>query len=482
MAAIIFFSVLAAGGMRNATARAATEIQNSSAVLNELEKDSNFNASDYVSKSDDYSIYVIQIAESRNGNIYVYTYQPCQQSRELKATSINMSLTRDAADTKMYSLEMVNQSGVFVKYRVSGVQSDTAENSIHYYNVTAIYRGWDKEIDGESGNNNKINSKAYAVKNIYLVIRENGNVTYYREPTYVVNILNPYVDYLLYSRDTVLPAGGSFITFDKANWIDSFYVAFSTDWDIDKLLSADVHYYSRSVSGKVTNILGNKKWVVGGDYSATAWAEQTAYLNYTDRFEDSGKYLLGFLPHSYSYSWNRIQSASDFVKGEANLTAETQENLADKQWVLRFAEFERTQENDNYLIVENVKVNYTEVERVTILRLEFETDGVVYNLGAVMDEMTDDGFAGNAEYEDDEGWFGWISSGNCSNCKGGTVIFWVVLIIVIIVLLPVLAVLLPTFGKILLALLKAVWWVICLPYKIIRAIVRKIKSKNAKNK
>ena len=54
------------------------------------------------------------------------------------------------------------------------------------------------------------------------------------------------------------------------------------------------------------------------------------------------------------------------------------------KWVLRFAETEYTSSASAYVYVQNG----TRISDVTILRLKFETDGVVYNLGVVDNKQT----------------------------------------------------------------------------------------------
>jgi len=62
-------------------------------ALADLQKDGDFNINAYPDIADDYKIQLIQIAESVNGELFIYTYQPCQKTRYLVATQINMSLT-----------------------------------------------------------------------------------------------------------------------------------------------------------------------------------------------------------------------------------------------------------------------------------------------------------------------------------------------------------------------------------------------------
>ena len=154
-------------------------------VLTDLQVDSEFVSSDYPYVADDYSINIIQIAESSEGKLFVYTYQPCQTSKYFVATDINMSLL-DIEDTdynygltsstKLYSLSLLSCESVFCKYLVKDFT--VSEHTTRYYNITSIYRDWDKDIDKGTGNDNVKNSVAYAVGTVFRAKTENGIVSY----------------------------------------------------------------------------------------------------------------------------------------------------------------------------------------------------------------------------------------------------------------------------------------------------------------
>lgn len=434
-------------------------------VLTDLVADENFDIKQYPTNPQDFSVYVIQVAESKGGNLYVYTYQPSFESKSLFATAINMSLTREIADTELYTLTFVNTQSVFCKYRVNGVKIDVDGDYTHFYNVTSIYRKWNKDIDKPSDNDNTINSVAFPVKNIYQVTKIKGETTYIREPTYTINIINPYADYLFYNTSHRPQFGAGYINVDKTGFVDSFYVAFSTDWEIEKLMSAKVHYYHRSVSGYVAT-LGS--WIIDNNRTETEFIPETVSLTYTDKYETSGSYWNYGV--DYNYNWDRIQTISDFIEGE-NLNEETLNELDDKQWVLRFAEYERTQRNTDYLVGEKIEVSYSEVERVTILSLEFETDGVCYNLGAINDEISGDNIPGNAHNS---------SEGNCTGNIFGRIsdLFrsiptWLIVVIyitILIIIIAILALIFPPVWAAIKLIFKGILFVISLPFKGIKKL------------
>lgn len=386
------FSIVG-GGVTEAHA-AATTSADKPEVISELSRDINFNAEDYPQNSKDYSLNVMQIAENRNGKVFLFVYNPCAWTKPLTAKSVNMALSESVNGTRLYSLQLLSRSGVFAKYLVSGATADKLTKT-HYYNVSSIYREWDESIDKSPDNNNTVSLKAYPVGKVFKVQEaDDGNLVYSQSPTYVVEIIDPYVDYFIYVKDRPgLPSNHAYLgaAFDKWGIIDSHYIAFSTDWDIETLLSADVHYYYRSASGIYDTLFGKP---LNGSLDYGSDENTTVTVRYDQKKNVTGSGAFG---KKYSYSWNRIQTATELLETEENLTDETKKNLDGKQWVLRFAETERTQKEVEVLSYKHYKTNFTQVDRVTILRLEFETAGTVYNLGAVSDEQSGDGSPGNAE-------------------------------------------------------------------------------------
>ena len=84
---IVLFSTFAVSGIDKVHAEEATSYTN---VLEDLEKDDTFSATDYPVVANDYSLQVIQIAESDDKELFIYVYQP--SVLELQATSINFSI------------------------------------------------------------------------------------------------------------------------------------------------------------------------------------------------------------------------------------------------------------------------------------------------------------------------------------------------------------------------------------------------------
>ena len=100
------------------TAFAAGETASVSNVLDDLKRDPDFKVEDYPENPEDYSLKVITIAESTSRELLVYVYQPAAATTPLTATSINISQSHKAIQFHNYTLTLLNQDGVFYKYKV----------------------------------------------------------------------------------------------------------------------------------------------------------------------------------------------------------------------------------------------------------------------------------------------------------------------------------------------------------------------------
>ena len=180
------------------------------------------------------------------------------------------------------------------------------------------------------------------------------------------------------------------------------------------------------------------------------------------------------------YEWDRIQRVDDFIKSE-DLKDETKKNLEGKEWVLRFVESEIT----TVAGPSSVTTYWTDISNVTVLRLKFVTAGKLYNLGTVSDKVTGDDKPGNNNTNEYASLWEWLS-----RITGIPQWIWklIAAAIILAIFLPILSAIFPVVGQILSVVLKAigtafvwlckgVWWLICLPFKAIAALVRKIRER-----
>ena len=74
-------------------AEEATETPSYTYVMDDLKADSSFKESDFPEDESNHMLDVFQIAESANGELFVYVYQPSNATKDIIATSINISKT-----------------------------------------------------------------------------------------------------------------------------------------------------------------------------------------------------------------------------------------------------------------------------------------------------------------------------------------------------------------------------------------------------
>lgn len=378
------FFVLSALPLTNANADIASGIFNSERytnVMDDLQKDEKFNTDDYPAVKDDYSLKVIQIAESSAKELFVYVYQPADETRDLIATSINISTgIGDELNYWNYELRLLSTNGVFDKYLVKDFKVSTDEERT--YDISNIYRAWNKGIDEATGNDNTISEVGYKVGQQWTAKTVNCQVLYTYFFVETVKITEKVLGYIYYPD-------GFFLTFEKMT--DSHFVAFDTDFDIGRLFEVDLvfSYYQET-------------WtygVLGGPYHSITPSKETIYktISYTDKGSNSPDGIF----KNNKYTWNRIESCSSFMESladdEIKYTKGSKDLLSNQKWVLRYWETTRSQSSSSDGSFTSVS---TGVSDLSLLRLKFETNGVVYNLGAVDNKMSNELFMGTAGEHD----------------------------------------------------------------------------------
>lgn len=354
---LIFISSLV-GGV--GTTHASTV--NYSDVLSDLKLDKQFNAKQYPVDNSNYALQVIQIAETKDKELLIYVYNPSAFTRQLTASSINISTEiNDSLHYKNYTLKRLNANGVFAKYVVE--KFTVKDDALRYYDIASIFRKWDKDIDTDVGNDNAVSEVSFEVGKRYTASTVDGKVSYTCLERQTIIVTTKYVGYIQYLN------GFKWYT----SKCDSHYVAFDTDMPIDTLYEADVEFVPIAYK-KSTNLVGHDSYW----YKTPGDVTPVTFTN-----EDVVKNPVGLW--GKQYEWTRIESVSDFIAKE-DLTDETKQKLSDKKWVLRFYESEFKTIPD--FTGDIVSVG-TIVEDVTILRLKFETDGVVYNLGVVDNKQSE---------------------------------------------------------------------------------------------
>lgn len=401
----------------------ATSTTNYSGVLEDLQTDPNFSTENYPAVDNDYSISLIQIAESVDKELFAYVYQPAQNM--VKPSSINISTTiGDDIKPINYELQLIDSANTLYKYLV--VDFVASNDTERYYNIPSIFRLYNVAIDDELDNDNTVSEVAYEVAKLYTLKTVDNQVIYDCQATEVVEIVDKYVGFVRYDSDREWTSiGGT---------LDSHYVAFSTDRDIDMLYEADVDFFSRNYTA------------TGNNYTYEDSAEHNVTVSYHERVE----YVDGLI-NKHKYTWQRISTASDFVSNN-DLSSDVEEDISNMQYVLQFYETAYTETPVVSVPGTNLKNSKgTQVTDVTILRLKFEVDGEVYNLGVVDNKQSGDTTPDNA---DDDCWE-----------KLKKILIFVGIVLLCIIFLPHIINLLVFILK---YIFKFIWWLISLPLKIFR--------------
>ncbi len=427
-----------------------------SGVLEDLSKDVSFNTENYPSNAKDYSLSVMQLAESTDKELFIYVYQP--SGDKVRASSINISTTiNDEISFFNYPLELLNFEGTLFKYKV--MNFEVKKDPVRYYAISSIYRPFDAGIGDEKSGNNTINEVNYAVNRQYCFGEINGKPYINCIDIETIVVTDKFVGFVRY------PDG--FKLFTGAGACDSHFVAFNTDKKIDKLFEADVYYTTQKVSYDF--FTEDSPFSIKFGDSKT---DNYTYLKYTDKVEHTGG---GFF--AGTYKWDRIQSVDDFIKTEdrttvyygavlnskvsSKLTDEALNELKDKKWVLRFTE---TSYNKSPRSGMGAATYYhagtTMVGNVTILRLKFETDGITYNLGVIDNKQTGSTEPSNSTDIKVE-----------PNATGKGILYLILFVLLLVILAPLLP-----------YVLNVIIFIVSLPIKLVSEIIKLIKSSKEKRK
>ncbi len=441
----------------------AEEIEYTSATA-DLRKAENFDPSYYPVKENDYTISLIQIAESKDKELLVYTYQPAADDR-ITASSINISRTSELDVTPQnYYLTLLSREGVFCKYVVKDFE--VSNEPTRYYAIPSIFRSWVDDIDGDQSGSQTVTEKSFEVAEQFRFGTLNGKEYVERKKIDVITVTSKFVGFVRYDGDYKLGFMNTAMTD-----FDCHFVAFNTDRRIDTLLEADLSYIKQDFSAK--------SWVEGGTvpHYETTYGEKSDQIKVELMCDQSVDHTGSFI-YGNTFSFKRIQSVSEFLASEETtnvykcgifdvtekrtLTDDVKAELEDKSWVLRFVETPRVSKTT----LNGTGYTSTLVGDVTILRLKFVTDGITYNLGVVDNKQT-----GGTDPVNN------IKKTIGLNSTFSWILFFVLIVVLLIVLMPFLPTILSVVVKVVVWIVKAVFRIVALPFRGIAALVRTIKER-----
>ena len=212
------------------TAHVRADATQYTSVLDDLKKDETFNIAKYPTNRDDYSLQVIQIAESVDDDLFVYVYQPSRGQKGSFATSVNISTSiKDSLYYENYELLLIDCYTTLFKYKV--VDFTVKSDALRYYDISAVYRAFIDGIDKAPNDGTELTEISYNVGQLWTVSTVMDNVTYNMSLFDTIEITDKFVGYIRYE-------GGFELAQNRS--CDSHFVAFSTDKYIDKLFEAQV--------------------------------------------------------------------------------------------------------------------------------------------------------------------------------------------------------------------------------------------------
>lgn len=495
IAALFTFVVTLISGQGNLSAYSAiakAETFTYSNVLDDLQKDENFNAEEFPSVANDYSVYLITIAESDKNDLFAYVYQPSNDTINLECTQISISLgysvNGENLSPTLYDLELVSTSGVFDKYLVKNLEYPNEET--RYYNIVALYRELHSLVD-DTIEGGTTNAKAYSVGEQWCTYMQDGVITYEMVTFKTLEItptLNGNVYYSSgFSFNDILGISDSCNSHFLAFNVDGIEVdGVAYDINVRHIYDADVTYKSRQT--KVTTV--SNSMGIGGSTTIT-------YPN-GEQFNSDTVTLTDDQTHTYqgeglfakAYTWKRIMTSSEFIKNYeeqgGTLNETSKEKIEESQYVFCFAETEystytnsSTSDGIPPITYTTTSNTYTQVSEVTVLRLHFmDTSGTVYNLGVVSDitspDDIPDGTAQPDWLKEIEKWFstvgGWVKT--LFTLVGGAILIallWPVLYPALVGLIKLVVKIVTFLIK---WLCKGIWAVIKFIFKVITAPVR----------
>ena len=416
-------------------------------------KDTEFNIADYPEIADeevteDNFYNVFQIAETNNGELFVYVYHP-NTGRKFLATTIRLSTAiNESAKFDDYELEFIGSEKTIYKYKVKNFA--VRQDRLRYYLVAAIHRKWDAVLDQDSAGREG-DEKAYAVGKLWTASTVNGEVTYEVEEKDVVVVTAKSAPSLIRCN--------SGISWTALHACDSHYVGFKFDRSMDEILSADIAFSEVPYTGKV----------IDKDVMLDEGAIEKKKVPITrDQVVTNEQDLDWF---GKKFEWQRISRTEEFLSVHSEeLPAAAKKNLDGTDWVFQFYEtpFKAPQGGGLTILLGTLiplvglgislgaEAKGVEVREVSLLQLTFKKAGVTYTLGVVDDK--------NAEV-----WFP-------GSIVGANIPVWVYFVAIVVVILVVLVVLSIVCPQVLPPLFHGVGVVVSAPFKLIGAAVQSAKK------
>ncbi len=397
-------------------------------VLDDLRTDSNFDEFNYPvindSKTEGFgTVKVIQIAESVNNQLYIYTYQPTTIAAlkfnvkqmvmwdAYNETAFNHEVVESELNSEyeFYDLELVSSSDTLYKYLVKGY-TVKSETYYRYYNISELFRDFNPNIDGSSsGVGQETVEKYIDVSQQWVAYWSEGRLCYEMETFESALITDKYSDFINIpnTKDGVVDMSAPF--FDSLAFFDANklgvslqYVAFSVDNYVVE------HIYDGSVSFYISKVEHNKN--AGEDNDEIIVTEQNAQNKLVVRENTAYNLSCRGFGSTREVTCECIMTSEEFLSiwGD-DVTSEVKSEVRSKQFVFTFLKlpwshyilYNGSEEMGNAVDVEV----YYKASRVTVFQLDFLDDrGIRYDIGCLMDKVTPDNNPGANLGDNDFDW------------------------------------------------------------------------------
>lgn len=356
---------------------------------------------------------LIHIGEGKNGQFFIYTYEPLVNEINCPLLTIRFSTGLGSKNYREYDLQLVSDEGYLRKYLVKNYSVSYA--SERYYNITEIERVFNSVIDGDSyDGNTTITSKAIQVGQTWYCTKIDGELIYQMEKLNIVSIEPVLTGFVHYDDGFRL---GDLVNAESA--IRSHFIAFSIEnYDVEKIYDADIewkqrkvgYYYQDNLKDPITFI----KDLFSGKFE-TNEIKESFYFPEGEEFKECEKTISNELNgvkyegkglFGRTYLWTRIVDYDGFnsmlENNSATLSSAFQDKInsvinADKKvFFFSFAETEFTfwnsvnQSTNGFVTGSTYSSTYYETTDVDVVRIHFLSEGQSYNLGVVSDKTKED--------------------------------------------------------------------------------------------
>ena len=434
-------------------------------VLSDLEVDPSFNSANYPTRSGDHSLSLITLAEGSDKFLYAYVYQP---NGDNLAKDIRLAVGNDSSTLQYddYSLTLISNQSVFFKYKINNLTVSSGRTRI--YSIVQLARSFNSAWDSALEYNQTASTVPYQVGKQFKFTEVNGNTELSCTDLVTIDISDKFVGFVRYVKNSQ----GLFNI--KYAGTDRFFVAFNTDVEIDHIVSIRLGYEREGVT----------EW----SKLSSSMSDEILHDSIIDTITESDSYSSSydFLWVSWDYSWDKIQSGTEFLSTveqssineshfvdvgyNTSLSEEGRSALQNKEWIISFYDSDYCEYCQDYSGV-SFPPFFSRVGDVTIFQISYITDGVCYNLGAVDNKQTgsSDPVSETITQLSVDGHIFDIPSLDGISDYIKLALKVIAIVILIIILLPILP-----------YLLKLIVFIISIPFKIFKALFsRKPKAKDS---